>query len=82
VRTTVPFGAFFQGGVWYFDAPWYEFDRGQSVVDMIVPAVVGLSIYGFAAWRLAVAASRRFERTRAGHPAARIRTVLVPEPAT
>ena len=34
VRTTVPFGAYFQGGVWYYDPPWYEFDRGQSVTEV------------------------------------------------
>jgi hypothetical protein len=81
-RTAVPFTAYYQGTQWYYDPAWYQYDGRQSVNEVVVPAAVGLTIYGFAAWALAVAAARRFERTRVGLSAQRTPVDLVPESAT
>jgi hypothetical protein len=81
-RTVVPFGEYYWGthSYSYYDPAWYEFDAGQSVTEILVPAMLGLSLYAIAARLLATAAGRRFQRATAGLLPRRPPAVLVPEP--
>ncbi len=68
-RTVVPFGEYYQPVQWYYDPSWYQYDSCQSVNEVVLPAMLGLAIYGLAAWRLRTAAERHFRRLLAGNAA-------------